>query len=164
MVKSLPAIQEPRVRSLGQEDPLEKGMATHCGILAWGTPWTEEPGGLQSLGPQRAGHDWTTNTEVMEQYYWSVLFCSAQSLGRLVCMLALNSNVVSQVNGMGWPFTIGPKLSQSQWSPWLIFHGSYLGCHLLKGGKWELRGEGVLRSSLGGFTETQNSARETRTS
>ena len=50
MVKSLPAALETRVRSLGQEDPLEKGMATHSSILAWRIPWTEEPGGLQSMG------------------------------------------------------------------------------------------------------------------
>ena len=48
MVKKLPAIQETQVQSLGQEDPLEKEMATHCSILAWEIPWTEEPGGLQS--------------------------------------------------------------------------------------------------------------------
>ena len=48
MVKHLPAMQETQVRSLGQEDPLEKGMATHSSILAWGIPWTEEPGGLLS--------------------------------------------------------------------------------------------------------------------
>ena len=45
------------VRSLGWEDPLERGMATHSSNLAWGIPWTEEPGGLQSLGLQRAGHN-----------------------------------------------------------------------------------------------------------
>ena len=50
MVKNLPAIQETRVQSLGQEDPLEKGMATHSSILAWKIPWTEESGGLQSMG------------------------------------------------------------------------------------------------------------------
>ena len=49
-VKNLPAIQETRVQSLGQEDPLEKGMATHSSILAWRIPWTEESGGLQSMG------------------------------------------------------------------------------------------------------------------
>ena len=54
MVKSLPAMQETQVQSLGQEDPLDKGMATHSNILAWRIPWTEEPGRLQS---QRAGHD-----------------------------------------------------------------------------------------------------------
>ena len=49
-MKNLPAVQETRVRSLGGEDPLEKGMATRSSILAWRTPWTEEPGGLQSVG------------------------------------------------------------------------------------------------------------------
>ena len=57
MVKNLPAVQENRVRSLGQEDPLKKEMATHSCILAWIIPWTEEPGGLQSRGSQRIGHD-----------------------------------------------------------------------------------------------------------
>ena len=52
MVKNLPVIQETRVQSLGQEDPLEKGMATHSSIFAWIIPWTEEPGGLQSVGSQ----------------------------------------------------------------------------------------------------------------
>ena len=51
-VKNLPAMQETPVRSLGREDPLEKGMATHSSILAWRIPWTEEPGGLQSMGLQ----------------------------------------------------------------------------------------------------------------
>ena len=50
MVKNLLALQETQVRSLGQEDPLEKGMATHSSILAWRILWTEEPGGLQSMG------------------------------------------------------------------------------------------------------------------
>ena len=49
-VKNLPAMREIWVRSLGQEDPLEKGMATHSNILAWRIPWTEEPGGLQFIG------------------------------------------------------------------------------------------------------------------
>ena len=57
MVKRLPTIQETWVRSLGQEDPLEKEMATHSSTLAWKSPWTEEPGRLQSMGLQRAGHD-----------------------------------------------------------------------------------------------------------
>ena len=57
LVKNPPAMQEPWVQSLGWEDPLEEGMATHSSILAWKSPWTEEPGGLQSLGSQRVGHD-----------------------------------------------------------------------------------------------------------
>ena len=57
MVKNLPAMQETQVLSLGWEDPLQEGMATHSSILAWKIPWTEEPGGLQSMWLQRAGHD-----------------------------------------------------------------------------------------------------------
>ena len=57
MVKNLPTMQETWVCSLGQEDPLEKGMGTHSSILAWRIPRTEEPGGLQSMGSQRVGHN-----------------------------------------------------------------------------------------------------------
>ena len=57
MVKCLPATQKTRVQSLGQEDPLEKEMATHSSALAWKILWTEEPGGLQSMGSQRVRHD-----------------------------------------------------------------------------------------------------------
>ena len=57
MVRNLPAMQETQVRSLGQEDPLEKGMATHSSILAWEISWTEEPSELQSVGLQRVRHD-----------------------------------------------------------------------------------------------------------
>ena len=58
MVKNLPAMQETWVWSLGQEDPLEKKMATYSSILAWRIPWTEEPDGIQSMGSQRVGHNW----------------------------------------------------------------------------------------------------------
>ena len=56
-VKNLPAMRETWVPSLGQEDSLEKGKATHPSILAWRIPWTEEPGGLQSMGSQRVSHN-----------------------------------------------------------------------------------------------------------
>ena len=56
-VKNLPEMRETWVQFLGLEDPLEKGMATHSSILAWRIPWTEEPGGPQSMGPRRVGHD-----------------------------------------------------------------------------------------------------------
>ena len=56
-VKNQPTMQETRVPSLGREDPLEEGMATHSSILAWKVPWTEEPGRLQSMGSQGVGHD-----------------------------------------------------------------------------------------------------------
>ena len=61
LVKHLLAMQETQVWSLGQKDPLEKEMATPFSILAWRIPWTEEPGGLQSMGLQKVGHDWVTN-------------------------------------------------------------------------------------------------------
>ena len=57
MVKNPPAMQEIQVHSLGWEDPLEKGMATHASILAWRIPWTEESGGQQSMGSQRVGYN-----------------------------------------------------------------------------------------------------------
>ena len=60
MVKDLPAMWETQVQSLGWEDPLEKGMATHCSILAWRIPWTEKPGVLQSVGSQRVVQDRAT--------------------------------------------------------------------------------------------------------
>ena len=62
MVKNLPAVQETWVRSLGWEDPLEKGLATHSSIVAWRIPWTQKPGGLLSVGSQRVGHDGETNS------------------------------------------------------------------------------------------------------
>ena len=57
MIKNLFTMQETRIESLGREDPLEKGMATHSSVLAWGIPWTEESGGLQTMGSHRVGHD-----------------------------------------------------------------------------------------------------------
>ena len=57
MVMNLPTMQETWVQSLGWEDPLEKGLATNTSILAWRIPWTEEPGGLQSIESHRVGHD-----------------------------------------------------------------------------------------------------------
>ena len=63
VAKNLPATQEMQVRSLGWEDPLEKEMTTHSSILAWEIPWTNEPGGLQSGGSQRVGHDLLTRQQ-----------------------------------------------------------------------------------------------------
>ena len=62
MVKNLPAVRETWVHSLGWEDPLEEEMATHSSIQAWRIPWTEEPGGLQSMGSHRVRHNRATNT------------------------------------------------------------------------------------------------------
>ena len=65
-VKSLPAMPETRVQSLGQEEPLEKGMATYPGIFAWEIPWTEEPGGIRSMGLQRVGHNLATTQQTQD--------------------------------------------------------------------------------------------------
>ena len=66
LVKNPPAMWETWVRSLGWEDPLEKGMATHSSILAWRIPWTEEHGWLQSVGSQRVGHDLATEQKIVK--------------------------------------------------------------------------------------------------
>ena len=63
-------MRETRVQPLGQEDTLAKEMATHSSILVWRIPWTEEPGRLQSMGSQRVGHDWVTNTAVHLVHWW----------------------------------------------------------------------------------------------
>ena len=80
MVRSVPAVQETWVWSLGQEDPLEKEMATHCNILAWKIPWTEEPGRLQSTGSRRVRRDWAQHST---RYRSSLLF---------ICKLNLESH------------------------------------------------------------------------
>ena len=67
MIKNLPAMQEMRVQSLGQEDPLEKEMATHSSILAWEIPWRTEPGGLQSMGRKRVRHRLVTKQQLLRQ-------------------------------------------------------------------------------------------------
>ena len=64
MIKTLPPMPQTWIRSLGQEDPLEKEVAIHSSILTWRIPWKEKPGGLQSTQLQRLGHDWVTNTSI----------------------------------------------------------------------------------------------------
>ena len=72
MVKNLPAMQETRIWSMAGEDPQEKGMATPSSILAWRIPWTEEPDSLQSMGLQRVGHNWLTNTHSLLMEHWLI--------------------------------------------------------------------------------------------
>ena len=87
MVKNPPTMQETWVRSLGWEDPLEEGMATDSRILVWRIPWTEEPGGLQSMGSQRVRHDWVTKHSTAWTVRQSVLFGNA--LGTVICSTCL---------------------------------------------------------------------------
>ena len=73
MVKNPRAMQEIGVQSLGRDDPLEKGLATLSSILAWRIPWTEEPGGLQSMGLQRVGHDSSNLACTHSPAFWNAL-------------------------------------------------------------------------------------------
>ena len=93
MVKNLLAMQEAQVRSLGVADTLEKGMAAHSNILTWRIPWTEKSGGLQSMGLQRVGHNWATNTftfwirspfshDLEKETYWYYVL----SMVKVVCI------------------------------------------------------------------------------
>ena len=79
MIKNLPAMQETRVLSLGQEDPLEKEMATHCNILAWSVPWTEEPGGLQFMGRKE-----TDKTELLTLSFHFLSLASSRYFPRRI--------------------------------------------------------------------------------
>ena len=65
MVKNIPAMWETQVQSLGQEDPLERRIATYSSVLAWIIPWTEEPGGLQSMGLDMVRHDWENELKMV---------------------------------------------------------------------------------------------------
>ena len=85
-VKNLPAMQETWIRALGQEDPLEKKMETHCSILAWESPWTEEPAGLQSTGSQRVEH----NLETEQVLLLTMTMTSAVLSPPCLCYLSLN--------------------------------------------------------------------------
>ena len=103
MVKNLPATLETWVRSLGWEDPLEKGRATNSSIPAWRIPWTEEPGGLQSVDLQRVEHKWATNTNIMNISCYS--FCSSMlDMGFLVAQLVKNLPAMREtwVRSLGW--------------------------------------------------------------
>ena len=81
VVKNLPAMQELKemhVWSLGQEDPLEEGMATHSSILTWSILWKEEPGGVQSIGSQRVGHDWSNLACTHRHRIWHEKYSSVE--------------------------------------------------------------------------------------
>ena len=103
-LKRLPAMKETWVPSLGREDPLEKEMATHSSILAWRIPWTEEPGGLQSMGLQRVGHDWATSLSlsahptkeknIMKTSLWLRRYNIKRERGKKFFLIELGSSVL----------------------------------------------------------------------
>ena len=103
MVKNLPAMREAWVRSLGWEDPLEEEMATHSSILAWRIPWTEEPGGLQSMGSQS-----DTTQRPSTSTHRSKKFC-LQNVN-LVCKSL--ADPLNQIMQTGWVFNTRPHQSE----------------------------------------------------
>ena len=117
MVKNPPAMQEIQVWSLGWEDPLEKGMATHCSILDWRIPGTEEPGGLQFMGSQRVGHDRVTNTSTLNLWMesnnnvlpWVIIILSAFYSKGTMCgvTLALKVEVILYSRSSSWEIWLG---------------------------------------------------------
>ena len=139
-VKNLPAMQETSVQSLGWEDPLEEGMTTHSSTLAWKISWTEEPGGLQSMGSQRVRHDWVTEEQQQSgslpllardwfgfgpvMQFWSMHLVNVE--GKICCR---NSGNV---------FLAPKKEAEKQkpmFSPWVFsvppWFGSWNGCGIL---------------------------------
>ena len=96
-LKRLPAMRETQVQSLGQEDPLEKEMATHSSILAWRIPWTGEPARLQSTGLQRVGHDWATSLHSLVENDMEVSFMG-------ICCVAqeTQTGALNQPRGVRW--------------------------------------------------------------
>ena len=122
-VKNPPVTWETWVRSLGWEDPLEKGMATHFSILAWKTPWTEGPGRLQPMGLQTVGHNWVTNSFTLislrkygpwGQGFLSVL-CPVSSLEMVLVHMCYFCIIISGAWRVGWGNL--PLLDVA--SPWL---------------------------------------------
>ena len=111
-VKNLATTRETWVRSLGWEDPLEEGMATHSSIITWRIPWTEEPGGLQPMGLHRVGHDWATKHSTA----WHSGVLPAQSIqnmqGRLIKKedIQLVWHTVSKIWVSEWLSSISEKL------------------------------------------------------
>ena len=97
-VKCLPTMQETGVQSLGREDSLEKEMATHSSIVAWRIPWMEEPDGLQSMGSQIVGHDWTTSLHTFLQND-QIILCHYK-----VCLVEWTGKEASR-NYILWPHT-----------------------------------------------------------
>ena len=111
-IKNLPGMQETQVWSLGQKDSLEKEMATHCSILAWKIPWTEETGRLQAMGLQTVGHDWATNTCLHRFFLWK---CVSHSLWVTLCILFCNLS-----------FFLSSNLMWAYFCPYIFFYDEFL--------------------------------------
>ena len=124
MVKNPPAMRETWVQSLGWEDPLEKGTATHSSILAWRIPWTEEPGRLQSMGSHRVRHDWVTK-HTAHYGQRAHLQCMAYSRYSVNNTTANNHNLIGFLDSKRPPYAVvhgskelvSPHTSLVPWDP-----------------------------------------------
>ena len=101
-IKNLPAMWKTQVQSLGWEDPLEKGMAPHPSIIAWRIPWTEEPGGLQSMGLKRVGHSWATDTFTLKITSKCFQFLSFLAFRK-------DNPVFASIFSLSWSLLIDPR-------------------------------------------------------
>ena len=143
VVKNLPAMWETWVPSLGREDPLEKEMASHFSILAWKITWTEEPGGLQSIGSQRVGQDWATSLSL---FYGTVWFYSPVTKWRLMCLMQSEAKQTKTSElgagkvywrakqGDRWPKVYWKSTCPPSWTYLVLISLHVLGlCHSFKG-------------------------------
>ena len=125
-------MQETWVWSLGQEDPQEEGMTTHSSILAWRIPWTEEPGGLQSMGSQRVGHDWATKhstliLNILPNSFPPSLLVSLPPtdptpIGFCLCLFLHQSNLQARLDSLR--LNISTHISPEQCSSFLQTHNT----------------------------------------
>ena len=125
IVKNLPAMQETRFRSLGQEDPLEKEMATHSSVLAWRIPWTEEPGRLQSMGSQRVSHDLATSLSFLS-FFSVIVLIGSDAEGNCMPIAAAKSlqlclTQCGPIDGRP-PGSVVPGILQARTLEWVAIH------------------------------------------
>ena len=131
MVKNLTAVWETQVWCLSREDPMEKEMATHSSILDWRIPWTVEPGGLQSMGPQSVGHDWATSLSLFNHTIGirilRIIRTRASDAGRVLAILDLSFQLCGSAS-----FTLALDSLCHRLGTWcLIFPDSHLYTFLL---------------------------------
>ena len=122
----MPAMRETWVRSLGREDPLEEGMATHSSILAWRIPWTEEPGGLQSTGSKRVGHNWATSLSLSFQDTHSLTIQSSWSVLKVYRKIKTFATLVPSLYSEGHSCLVFASFS---WEPLFSTLSSYVFPH-----------------------------------
>ena len=122
---------ETWVWSLGWEDPLEEGIATHSSILAWRIPWTEEPGGLQSMGSQRVGHDWVIKHSTANPCLAKALLRSCEGLLKFVHLVICVCKICA--SKLSWPQLIN-KCFKTLFLTWFLLFLTDLHCHMASSG------------------------------